>query len=206
MNELNSNSLIEREEALQFLQPASTSEKTLVFIITAVSIILDQFTKYIVEATLPLHRSYAPFPAIEQFFRFTHVSNKGAAFGIFQNGGQFFTIVAIFVTIFILYYNYTLPTGQTAIRLALGLQLGGALGNVIDRFRIGHVTDFLDFGPWPVFNLADTSIVAGVIILAWLTFREQQAENKAAVLAAESPTPSDTLTLNTELNSDKQPS
>jgi signal peptidase II len=54
------------------------------------------------------------------------------------------------------------------------MQLGGALGNVIDRFRLGHVTDFLDFGPWPVFNLADTSIVAGVVILTWLMFQEQR--------------------------------
>jgi signal peptidase II len=172
------------------LIPATMGQQLFLFVVTAVVILLDQFTKYVVEAALPMYESYAPIPAIAEFFRFTHATNTGAAFGIFPAGGNFFTIVAVIVGLVILYYNYTLPAGQMSLRLALGLQLGGAFGNVIDRFRIGHVTDFLDFGPWPVFNLADTSIVTGVIILAWLMFKEQQEETAAAKMhAAETADP-----------------
>jgi signal peptidase II len=128
-----------------------------------------------------MYQSYAPIPALEALFRFTHATNTGAAFGIFPAGGSFFTIVAVVVGLVILYYNYILPGGQLSLRLALGMQLGGALGNVIDRFRLGHVTDFLDFGPWPVFNLADTSIVAGVIILTWLMLQEKREHQAEAV-------------------------
>jgi signal peptidase II len=163
------------------LPPATLGQQLFLFVITAVVIVLDQFSKYMVEISLPMYQSYAPIPELEALFRFTHTTNTGAAFGIFPAGGNFFTIVAVVVGLVILYYNYTLPAGQMSLRLALGLQLGGALGNVIDRFRLGHVTDFLDFGPWPVFNLADTSIVAGVIILTWLMLKEQREHQAEAV-------------------------
>lgn len=183
MNEVETISPPELEEVVRLdpvLEQATTGQHLFLFVVTAVVILLDQFSKYIVEISLPLYQSYAPIPTIEALFRFTHATNTGAAFGIFPAGGPFFTIVAVVVGVVILYYNYTLPAGQISLRLALGLQLGGAFGNVIDRFRLGHVTDFLDFGPWPVFNLADTSIVTGVIILAWLMFKEQQHETEAA--------------------------
>ena len=69
------------------------------------------------------------------------------------------------------------------LRLALGLQLGGALGNLIDRFRIGHVTDFFDFGPWPVFNFADFFVVSGAILLAWIFWQEDRQANKIRAAA-----------------------
>ena len=177
MNELETSVSLETEELAEsevLLSPATTGQQLFLFVVTAVVILLDQLSKYFVEISLPMYQSYAPIPIIADIFRFTHATNTGAAFGIFPAGGSFFMVVAIVVGAVILYYNYTLPAGQMGLRLALGLQLGGAWGNVTDRFRLGHVTDFLDFGPWPVFNLADTSIVVGVIILAWLMFKEQQ--------------------------------
>jgi signal peptidase II len=179
MNEMNTTPMVEEETVTEMSEGAEMREKVFLFVVTAVIILLDQFSKFIVEATMPINSSYAPIPALEPIFKLTHVTNTGAAFGLFQGGGNLFTIVAVVVTIVILYHNYTLPAGQTAVRLALGLQLAGALGNVIDRYRLGHVTDFLDFGPWPVFNVADTSIVAGVVILIWLMFKEER-EKKAA--------------------------
>lgn len=197
MNEVESTAAPEFEEGLEpetGLPPATTAQQLFLFVVTGVVILLDQFSKYIVEATLPMYQSYTPIPALAELFRFTHATNTGAAFGIFPAGGNFFTIIAVVVGLVILYYNYTLPGGQVGLRLALGMQLGGALGNVIDRFRLGHVTDFLDFGPWPVFNLADTSIVAGVIILTWLMFQEQrehQTESgKAGAVEIETADPS----------------
>lgn len=154
--------------------PASTRQRVLMLLVAAVVIILDQFSKFIVESTLPLNQSWAPIAALEPVFRITHVSNTGTAFGLFQNGSALFAWVAVIVALVLLYYNYTLPSGHMALRLALGLQLGGALGNLIDRVRLGHVTDFLDFSYWPVFNVADTSIVTGAILLGWLMWREQK--------------------------------
>jgi signal peptidase II len=87
-------------------------------------------------------------------------------------------LVALLVAAIILLYNYRLPTGHFLFRIALGLQLGGALGNLVDRIRLGHVTDFLDFGPFPVFNLADASIVAGVLVLVFLMLTETQDESE----------------------------
>lgn len=158
-------------------------QQLFVFLVAAVVIALDQFSKAIVEARMPLNTTYAPIPSLEAFFRITHVSNTGAAFGLFAQGSMVFTIVAIVVSLVIVFYSFSLPPGLLPLRLALGLQMGGALGNLIDRFRLGHVTDFLDFGPWPVFNVADTSIVAGVAILAVLMLLEQRREAVANAAA-----------------------
>ncbi len=134
----------------------------------------DQLSKIAVERALPLNVSWAPLPAVAALFRFTHVSNTGAAFGLFPTGRLLFAAVALVVSLIILLYNFRLPAGHPLLRLALGLQLGGALGNLVDRLRLGHVTDFLDVGPWPVFNLADTAIVGGVLLLGLLTLLEER--------------------------------
>ena len=125
---------------------------------------LDQITKAVVRHNLLLRES---FPR-DGFFRITHTSNTGGAFGIFPDQ-TIFLIVASFVGIAILlliYRGHHFP--RFPLRLSLGLQLGGALGNLIDRVRMGQVTDFFDVGSWPIFNVADSSIVIGIAIVAWL--------------------------------------
>lgn len=159
---------------------AATRERAIPLLIAALVVVLDHFSKLFVEIFLPLNRTWAPIPQFEQLFRITHVSNTGAAFGLFPGGSMLFTLIAIVVTAVIVFYNYGLPGGNRLLRLALGLQVGGALGNLIDRLRLGHVTDFMDVGPWPIFNLADTSIVAGVIILCLLLWLEQRQPSKRA--------------------------
>jgi signal peptidase II len=155
-------------------RPSTITDQTLLLLVTAAVIVLDHVTKLFVESWLPLHSSWQPWPEYGHLFQFTHVSNTGAAFGLFPTGSNIFMVVAVIVGIIIIIYNYRLPSGNFLFRVALGLQLGGALGNLVDRIRLGHVTDFLDFGPWPVFNLADTSIVAGVVILLFLMLLENQ--------------------------------
>jgi len=149
-------------------QPASRRERGIVLIVMAVALLADQLSKLSVESRLPMNSTWAPFPGLESIFRITHVSNTGAAFGLFQSGSVVLAIVAVVVSVVILLYNRHLPGNLYWYRLALGLQLGGALGNLLSRIRIGHVTDFLDFGPVPVFNLADASIVTGTILLGFL--------------------------------------
>lgn len=133
----------------------------------ALVFLADQFTKYLVRQLLPFRTSFPD----DGFLRFTHTHNTGSAFGIFQ-GQNAPLILVSFVGIAILIMIYrSQPQPTNLLRLSIGLQLGGALGNLLDRMRLGHVTDFIDVGPWPVFNLADASIVTGLVLLAWLFLR-----------------------------------
>ncbi len=160
-------------------------ERLLPLLIMAVVLLIDQFTKYLVETRIPLYGEWVPFPALANVFRITHVANTGAVFGLFQGSGMLFGILAVIVAGAIIYFNFTLPGGQWIIRLALGLQLAGALGNLIDRLRIGHVTDFIDIGPWYIFNVADMSIVSGVILFGIVLLRDGWEEKDAS----EKPSP-----------------
>ena len=140
----------------------------------------DQFSKYLVREFLFLYES---FPA-QGFLRITHTFNTGSIFGLFQ-GHNAPLILVSFVgvgVLVLLYRSQRFPTGL--LRLSLGLQLGGAFGNLIDRIRLGHVTDWVDVGPWPVFNIADASIVTGLVILAWL-FVMSERTPAASVMEAD---------------------
>ena len=155
---------------------SSSKERWIPFLVAPLVLVLDFVSKEIVRNNLPLYTYWAPFPALEQFFRFTHTSNTGVAFGLFQNANLLFALFATAVSAAIIYFNQKLEPGNALLRVALGLQLGGALGNLLDRVRIGSVTDFLDFGPWPVFNVADMAVVAGVILMGYVLLQEERKE------------------------------
>jgi signal peptidase II len=135
------------------------------FLLAGVIIALDQWTKYLVRETLPFQAIWSPWPWLTPFARIVHWKNTGAAFGIFQGFGNVFTILAIVVSIAILYYFPQVPRRDWTLRLAMGMQLGGAIGNLIDRLFFGSVTDFISVGNFAVFNIADASISIGVAIL-----------------------------------------
>lgn len=178
----NEESALEAEET-----NASTAEKSILFVVTACVLLLDYVTKVFIEGWLPLHESWSPSADLAAYFQITHVSNSGAAFGIFPSGSAIFMVVAVVVSVAIILYNQSMPANSHLYRVALGLQLGGALGNFLGRLRLdGRVTDFLDFGPVPVFNVADMSIVVGVIMLALLMFRDQRREQRERSIAVES--------------------
>jgi signal peptidase II len=160
--------------------PASGAEKALLFLVMGLVLLVDYLSKRFIEGWLPLNHSWMPWSWLAPYFQISHVTNTGAAFGLFPSGSMLFAVVAIIVSVVIVIYNFRLPGNQIWFRVALGLELGGAIGNLIDRFRLGHVTDFLDFGPWPVFNLADLSIVLGVILMAYLMISESWREQKRA--------------------------
>lgn len=142
-------------------------------LVTVLTMIADQVSKAYVVAHLDLHESWMPVKAIDPVFRFTHVHNTGAAFGLFPQGGSIFLIIAVIVSVVIVYYYHQLSDSAWLVRLALGLQLGGALGNVVDRVRLGYVVDFFNVEYWPVFNVADSCIVVGVALLALIMFWEE---------------------------------
>lgn len=144
------------------------SRAWLVLLVAGIVIALDQWTKELVRRSIPDYTSVVPIPALGEYFVFEHVHNYGAAFGILQNMGNLFIIVAIVVVVGILAYVCHLPTEDRLVRLFLGLMLGGAVGNVIDRVTQGYVTDFIKMGIpgvyyWPNYNIADSAIVIGVI-------------------------------------------
>lgn len=146
---------------------------------TAVILFVDQVSKHLVTTWLKEGQCWDVAPWLTPILRFTHVTNTGAAFGLFPRWGNLFVVVAALVILMIVVYYWNLSDGQWLVRIALGLQLGGALGNLIDRLRWGFVVDFIDlnFWPlhnWPVFNLADASIVAGVVLLGLLMVWEEQ--------------------------------
>jgi signal peptidase II len=150
-----------------------------VLLVTAAIVIgLDQWTKALVRANLALEEFWAPWDWLEPYARIVHWKNTGAAFGMLQGFGDVFTILAIIVALAILYYFPQVPRGDWPLRLAMGLQFGGALGNLIDRIAIGWVTDFISIGSFPVFNIADASISTGVAVLVlgvWIKEKRQDS-------------------------------
>lgn len=125
----------------------------------------DQISKYIIRANMS---PYESLPIIKGIFHITYVQNTGAAFSILKGKTQFFTIVSMGIIIAIVIFSMKVPAEKKMLRIVMALVLGGAAGNLIDRFRFGYVVDFFDFRIWPVFNIADSAIVVGVIILACL--------------------------------------
>ena len=117
------------------------------------------------------------------FFRLTHVHNTGAAFGLFQDQTSLLTFVAFIgiavLLVFALFMYRRLPfLNNMPGKMSLGLVLGGTVGNLIDRLSSGYVTDFIDIGIWPAFNIADSAITVGVFIFAYSLLRSLGRERK----------------------------
>ena len=139
-----------------------------IFFLTAWMVaVADQLTKIWI-------RSYPEAQPIFKagFFRLIHLHNTGAAFGLFQDQSLALTIVAfigiVVLLLFVFLFSHRFPSLDSRLgMLTLGLVFGGTAGNLIDRLHLGYVTDFIDFGIWPTFNIADSAIVVGVIMFAY---------------------------------------
>ncbi len=131
-------------------------------LIAAAVIALDQISKALVRQNIALGQAWAPIPVIGDFFRFLYWQNRGAAFGTFQNAGPILAIVRIAIAIFILGFYQKAEIKDTLMKVALSLMLGGAVGNLIDHFTRGFVTDFVAVGRFPIFNVADSAVTIGV--------------------------------------------
>lgn len=173
---------------LRDLPKALWQNQAILWVTAAIAIAIDQPTKWWVEENIELHTRIVPFESIGHIFDLFHIKNPGAAFGTGQELGWLFTTIAFVVCGFILFYNSVILGQHRGFRIALGLIMGGALGNVIDRFRIGEVTDFInfDFRSWAsewliervpllnfaVFNFADIFIFSGVCVMFWLMWKD----------------------------------
>ena len=146
--------------------------------IVSLVVLLDQWTKWLVRTNLPFNSPWLPdsLSWLSPYARFVFIFNKGAAFGMFQNGNLFFTIAAFLVLGGILYYYSQLDSDSWTLRFGTGLYLSGVLGNLIDRLALGQVTDFISVGSFYIFNIADASINVGVVLLLlgfWLSERKK---------------------------------
>ena len=128
-------------------------------LIVSIFFLLDQISKEIIIRTLKVGESIPE----EGFFRFTHVRNFGSAFSIIQDANLFLMIVGILAIILITYFLIFVAKDSVTLQISISLQLSGAFGNIIDRIRLGSVTDFIDVGSWPVFNIADSCISLSLI-------------------------------------------
>lgn len=138
----------------------------LILIISALVIALDQYSKQWAVERL----SQGSITIIDGVFNLTYVQNTGAAFGLFQNGKVYFLILIPLILISFLLYVVAKQRKNRWVNFAAALIIGGAAGNYIDRISLGYVIDFLDFKIWPVFNIADSSIVLGTAIYAYYVF------------------------------------
>lgn len=152
-----------------------------VVIIPGLIVAVDQYTKGIVEQNLALGESWMPWEWLAPYARILHWYNTGVAFGLFQSGGIIFILLPIIIVLGIIIYFPRIPNDDWTLRLALSLQLGGAIGNLVDRLTIGHVTDFISVGSFPVFNVADSAITVGVFVLilgVWIQEKREKAERE----------------------------
>jgi signal peptidase II len=166
------------------------------FLVAGIIIALDQWTKSLVR-TLPLGGTWLPagMEWLAPYARIVNWYNTGAAFGSFQGYGWVFTALAFVVVGLIIYYYPQVDDRDWWLKLAMGMQMGGALGNVVDRltrgdlktFTMGPVTDFISVGSFAVFNVADASISVGVVVLLLGAWFKERSEHKNAL--AESPLP-----------------
>ena len=149
--------------------------------------VLDQITKVLIQYSIPFETSYFPpnrVTIIENFFYLVHIGNEGAAWGMFSEYSGILTLLSFAVLFFIYYFRKQLELQRGSVQIAFGLLIGGILGNLIDRIRVGHVIDFIDihlpftlpyilpYGRWPAFNIADSAIVIGMLFYLLLSLSD----------------------------------
>ena len=145
-----------------------------VFLVTLV----DQASKLIIQKNMVLRES---IPVINGIFHITYIQNPNSAFGLFKFKNTIFILIALLVILVIFYFfRRSIMNGNRTIFFAFIFILGGSIGNMIDRVRLGSVIDFIDFRIWPIFNIADTALNIGLFLLVihFLFQQKDDAENK----------------------------
>ena len=153
-----------------------TGGPVVIFILPIVIVILDQISKF---AAIKYLKNQKPYIIIDNFFQLHYVENRGAAFGILQHRRTFFIIITlvfiIFLTFYLIKYYHHL---SKLSKIAFGMLIGGAAGNLIDRIRFGYVVDFISFKlinryDFPVFNIADICIVISTILIVFMVLFDE---------------------------------
>lgn len=160
----------------------------ILFLIAGFIIALDQWTKSLVRANLDMGEIWVPFAWLSPYARIVHWYNTGVAFGMFQDHGIIFKVLNTIIAALILIFYPKLSENDWFLKIALSMQFGGAVGNLIDRFTIGHVTDFVSLGNFAVFNVADASVTLGVGVMILGLWVQENKEKKLKRLNEEKKT------------------
>ena len=164
----------------------------IIYSVIAVIVFSDQLTKYIVKSSMYLYES---INLLGDFLKFTYIENPGMAFGIQFQNKFWFTLLSVLAAGIVVFYLLRMPNERFIFRFSLALILGGAIGNLIDRLAFGKVVDFIDveffdislpsfnflflsfpgydMTRWPVFNIADSAVTCGMILLTWMVFTQK---------------------------------
>ena len=145
------------------------------YLVALILLSLDQFSKYLITQKMSLADS---MPVIKSIFHITYVENTGIAFGLFPQGQILFITISLIIILVIVFFERKKALKSPWERFCLGLVLGGALGNLVDRLRFGFVIDFLDFRIWPVFNLADSGVCIGGILMAFFLLKKRPSKER----------------------------
>jgi len=152
------------------------NRRSFYFLFILFFLIVDQLTKFIISRSIGLNNSLSVIPG---FFDLVHVRNKGAIFGIFSRSGSqvvhiLLMLASLVALALVIYYFFKTAISEKLLKISLSLILAGALGNLIDRIFRGYVIDFLDFSikswHWPSFNVADSCISVGALLLIFILF------------------------------------
>ena len=145
------------------------------YVLTIAVIICDQLTKYVVRETIPLYETFIEVG----IFSIVHGQNTGSAFGLFAGFTNFLIIASLIGLALILYFFVKQDSANLFVRIAVGLIVGGAVGNLIDRVKDGFVVDFISVGWWPAFNVADSAISIGMTVMVLFMIFGNKIDNDA---------------------------
>ncbi len=162
-----------RGPAQERARPAFRAADAWFLLIAAAIVALDQLTKWYIRANLDRGDAW---PSSDWWLKVAHITNSGAAFGIFQGAGPLLAVTSVLGMAFILIYLFNPGFAHPLMRLGLAFMLGGAIGNLIDRVTEGEVVDFIKVPNWPAFNVADSAITIGVLCLLWAILKEPGEE------------------------------
>ena len=145
------------------------------YVLTIAVIICDQLTKYVVRETIPLYETFIQVG----IFSIVHGQNTGSAFGLFAGFTNYLIVASLIGLALILYFFVKQASANLFVRIAVGLIVGGAVGNLIDRVKDGFVVDFISVGWWPAFNVADSAISIGMTVMVLFMIFGNKIDNDA---------------------------
>lgn len=154
-------------------------------IVALVVIAVDQLVKWVIVEWLGRAATGHRWELAGRFVAFEYVENTGAAFGMFAGRGWLISVLAIVVAALFVVLLASELKGNSVAQVAIGMILGGAAGNLIDRLRLGYVIDFIAIGTWPKFNIADSSITLGVAVMVLTLLRDERPDSRTPEPSAE---------------------
>lgn len=156
---------------------ASLAERWWVLCVPVVILVVDQILKAIMVDWIGPSSSVHRYDVVGEFFSFQYLENRGAAFGILPEQTGMLTALSIVIAVFGVILMWREARTRPVAALAIGMIVGGAFGNIVDRIRLGYVVDFVAIGMWPRFNVADSMVTLGVILLLWSAVRDERASS-----------------------------